>query len=73
MSARQIKVEFVKTYATEENAVKAAESRFANSEIFLRYIVIPVESDKGLRYGVAFLGQESLQAGVHFSGFNVLG
>lgn len=73
MSAQQVKVKFVRTYATEENAVKAAEKAYGQHEAHLRYIVIPVQTDKGLRYGVAFLGERALQAGVQFSGFNILG
>lgn len=72
MAAQQVKIEFVKTYATEANAVKAAEKAYGQHEAHLRYIVIPVETDKGLRYGVAFLGEVALRNMVHFH-FNVLG
>lgn len=67
MAARQLKVEFVKTYATEANAVKAAENAYGKHEADLRYIVIPV----GSRFGVAFLGMIAVQNGVHWN-FNVL-
>ena len=72
MAAKQVKIEFVRTYATEINAVKAAEAFCSLREATLRYIVIPVETDKGLRYGVAFLGEVALQHMVHFK-FNVVG
>lgn len=70
MSAQQVKLEFNKTYATEENAVKAAMKMYSQHEAHLRFIVVPTE-DK--RFGVAFIGQSALQNMVHFSGFNVIG
>lgn len=77
MAAHLIKVEFVKTYATEANAIKAAEEKFGKHEAHLRYIVVPVIKEfngkQMIRYGVAFLGEVALQNMVHFSGFNVLG
>lgn len=73
MDIQQVKVEFVKTYATEANAVKAAE-KLKTEGTHLRYIVIPViENNLPIRYGVAFLGQSALDAWVQFRGFNVLG
>lgn len=77
MAAHHIKVEFVKTYATEQNAINAAEKAFGRHEAHLRYVVIPVvthgASGTQVRYGVAFLGEVALQNMVQFSGFNVLG
>lgn len=76
MAAHHIKVEFVKTYATEQNAINAAEKAFGKHEAHLRYIVVPVlhnDDKQSIRYGVAFLGEVALQNMVQFSGFNVLG
>lgn len=69
--AHQTTIEFVKTYATPENAAKAAQKRYGNNNK-LRFTVLPVETDKGLRYGVLFIGMEAVHAGVHFH-FNVVG
>jgi len=69
MSVRQVKIEFIKTYATEDNAVKAATKAFGNHEAFLRFIVIPTADG---RFGVVFLGESALQNMAHFK-FNVLG
>jgi hypothetical protein len=73
MAAQLINIEFVKTYATIANAVKAVEAEYGQHEAHLRYMVIPVETSKGLRYGVAFIGQSAFQNMVHFSGFNLIG
>lgn len=76
MSAQQVKIEFVRTYASEENAVKAAEAFCNLRETHLRYIVIRVIDSKTpgcpIRFGVAFLGESALREMVHFK-FNVLG
>jgi hypothetical protein len=68
MAARQVKLEFVKTYATEANAIKAAEKAYGDYQADLRYIVIPTKDG---RFGIAFLGEVALQHMVHFR-FNVL-
>lgn len=70
MSTQHIKLEFDKTYATEENAVKAAMKLYGKHEAHLRFIVIPTADS---RFGVAFIGQSAIQNMVHFSGFNVIG
>jgi len=69
MGVKQVKIEFIKTYATEDNAVKAAEKAFGSHESNLRFIVVPTAEG---RFGVVFLGQSALQNMVHFK-FNVLG
>jgi hypothetical protein len=57
-----------KTYATEENAVKAAEAKFGDCPD-LTYIIMKAENG---RFVPVFIGERSLQAGVHFH-FHVLG
>lgn len=58
-----------KTYASRENAVKAFEKKFGESNF--RYIV--VQNADGRFFPVCLFGKgEPLQAGVHFH-FNVLG
>ena len=66
-TARYLKLECVKSYATEENAKKAVEKLYANSD--LRYFI--ARTDDG-RFFPVFLGQEAVTAGVHFN-FNVVG
>lgn len=68
MSARKITIEFNKTYATAENAEKAAMKKFGDSEAFLRFMVIPTEDG---RFGVLFVGAEAVQNMVHYH-FNVV-
>lgn len=63
----RINIEFVKTYATIKNAEKAVEKKGFEDR---RYIIMPVETDEGTRYGVLFVGMEAIEAGVHFH-FNV--
>jgi CHASE1-domain containing sensor protein len=72
MAARKLTLEFTKTYATEANAEKAALAKFTNREADLRFIIIPVQTEKGLRYGIAFIGQVAVQQMVHVH-FNVIG
>ncbi len=67
MNLRHYRPEFVKTYATEANAIKAAEKKFGNTN--LRFMVLKTEDN---RYGVMFIGEPALQHGVHFH-FNVVG
>lgn len=68
MAARQFKIEFSKTYATEANAVKAVEKKFGNWENDLRYFIMPTPDG---RFGVVFVGVSALQDHVHFH-FNVI-
>lgn len=58
------KVEFklTKTYATEVNAVKAAEEKFGIITD-LRYFIMRTADN---RFFPVFLGEAALQAGVHF-------
>jgi hypothetical protein len=65
--AQLIKIEATKTYATRDNAVKAFEKKFSNSDV--RYVLM--QDDAGRWFPVA-LGEKAIQAGVHFS-FNVMG
>ena len=59
----------IKTYKTEENAVKAVENWMKPEEHpELRYIIM---QDKNGRYVPVFIGQNALQLGVHFT-FHVI-
>lgn len=59
--AQLVNIEFTKTYATKDNAQKAVDKKFGhNSE--LRYMIVPV----GDRFGVLFVGNSAIHAGVHF-------
>lgn len=69
--ARHFGIQFTKTYATQANAQKAVEKTGFNDNQELRYTIIPVETEKGIRYGVLFVGMNALQSGVHFH-FNVV-
>lgn len=64
---KKLNLEFTKTYATEANAEKAvqkwAENR--NTEGLIYYIQ-PTLVDGKVRFGVLFVGQSALSAGVHF-------
>ena len=65
---KRISLEFIRTYASERNA----EAAVARSGLEgLRYIVVPVETGEGVRYGVAFVGMDAIEAGAHFH-FNCL-
>lgn len=59
--AKQIKLEVTKTYASAENAAKAFEAKFGNTDV--RYIVL--QHTDGRFYPVA-IGMNALQFGVHF-------
>lgn len=62
-----------KTYATEANAVKAAEKKFGGEAFrHLTYIIMEVEHKGAQRFVPVFIGERALQAGVHFH-FHVLG
>jgi hypothetical protein len=69
--ARHFSIEFTKTYATPANAQKAVEKTGFHQDNKLQYTILPVETEKGIRYGVLFFGQSACQAGVHFH-FNVV-
>ena len=60
--AKRITLEVTKTYATPENAAKAFENKFGDTDI--RYIIMP-DPASGRYYPVA-LGMEAIQQGVHF-------
>lgn len=71
-TAKQIKVQFTKTYATEANAVKAVEKIFpAGGNDGLRYIIVPVVVDNKVRFSPLFIGTSAVEAGAHFN-FNVI-
>lgn len=57
----EVKFMTKKTYATRENARKAAEAKFGMTE--LRYFIHTNEEG---RYLPVFLGEVAVQAGVHF-------
>lgn len=57
----------VRTYKTEANAIKAAET--ACGHLSVRYF-IAAHTDE--RFFPVFVGQAAVEAGVHFS-FNVVG
>lgn len=67
--AKRIKLNFVRTYASEANAERSVEK--ARIEDSARYIIVPVETEKGLRYGVLFIGNAAIEAEAHFL-FNVV-
>lgn len=64
--ARKIDIEFTKTYATPANAEKAVAKLLgvdhAKTHDELRYMIVPVEG----RFGVLFIGNSALAAGMHF-------
>lgn len=66
--ARQIKIEFVKTYATEANAVKAVEKKFGSDNDGLRYIIVPQPDG---RFAPLFIGNSAIEHQVFFH-FNVM-
>jgi hypothetical protein len=51
-----------KTYATRENARKAAWKVYGTSD--LRFMIVQVESG---RFTPVFLGEKAVSAGVHFN------
>lgn len=66
---------FVKTYSTPDNAERAVSKLLGEGhqaeESPLRYTIIPVVTDKGLRYGVLFIGTSAVEEGIHFH-FNII-
>ena len=60
--AKLVKLEASKTYATEANAIKAAEKLYGNDKE-PRYFV--QRSDDG-RFFPVFIGLTAIQRGVHF-------
>ena len=65
--AKRITLEVAKTYATPENAAKAFENKFGDSDI--RYIIMrtePIGEHNPGRYFPVALGMEAIQQGVHF-------
>jgi hypothetical protein len=65
--AKLIKLECNKSYATEANAIKAAEKKYGDSDD-LRYFIMQTEDG---RFFPVFVGQSALTNMVHFN-FNVL-
>lgn len=62
---RLLNLELTKTYATRENAIKAVNKKLSHQGYDnLRYIVY-VDPASG-RFFPVFIGQECLQAGIHF-------
>jgi uncharacterized protein YegP (UPF0339 family) len=62
--ARLIELTGTKTYATKANAIKAVDKVVKNPQYDnLRYMIIT--TDDG-RFFPCFIGQECLQAGIHF-------
>lgn len=67
--AKKIEINFVKTYASEANAVKAVEKVFPKGgNESIRYIVVPVicPTTKIVRYSPLFIGSSAVEAGAHF-------
>ncbi|TXG97714.1 MAG: hypothetical protein E6R08_06240 [Nevskiaceae bacterium] len=63
--AQFIKLEAPKTYATEENAIKAVEKKFpSENNDGLTYIMGRTEDG---RFFPIFIGERAIQAGVHFT------
>lgn len=70
--AKLIKLETTKTYATAENAARAFESKFGDTD--LRYIIMrtePIGEHNPGRYYPVALGMKAIEHGVHFH-FHVL-
>lgn len=70
----QVKLEFIKTYASEEAAVEAVLKNVP--DVILQrnhFIVTPVVTEFGVRYGVAFLGQQAVKDGLEFLCYTVVG
>lgn len=74
MNNGEFKLEFVKTYATEENARAAVRKKGYQD---LRHTIIPVPVYHGasvshVRYAVLFVGMAAVDRMVHFD-FNIVG
>lgn len=69
--AKNLNIEFTKTYATEANAEKAVAKLLgadhAKTHDELRYMIVPVIVEGAIRYGVLFVGNSSIAAGMHFN------
>lgn len=65
--AKQVKIEFAKTYATEANAVKAVEKVMAKRQDHssMRYIVVPVIVEGVVRFSPLFIGLSAIEGGMH--------
>lgn len=66
--ARHVEIQFTKTYATKANAERAVEKLLGKDHAKdfssnLRYIIMPTEDG---RFGVLFIGNSAMQAGIHF-------
>lgn len=66
---REYKIQCNKTYATADNARAAVAKKGFEDQ---RHFILPVETDKGLRYAPVFFGQDAMQQGIHFH-FNCIG
>lgn len=68
--AKNLNIEFSKTYATPANAEKAVAKLLgadhAKTHDELRYMIVPVVVEESVRYGVLFVGNSALTAGIHF-------
>lgn len=73
--AKKIDIEFTKTYANIANAEKAVAKLLgadhAQKDWELRYMIFPVIVEGVVRYGVLFIGNNAVSAGMHFH-FNVV-
>lgn len=67
--AEHVKLQPVRTYATEANAIKAVTKKMGDDADGLWYFV--QRSDDG-RFFPVFVGERAIQRGVHFH-FNVVG
>lgn len=66
--AVNVKLEFDKTYFSVKNAERAVSKAVEGirDSDQLRYMIIPVvQDDNSIRYGVMFLGDRAIQAGMH--------
>jgi len=61
MSMQLVKINPVKTYATEVSAIKAAENKFGKTDV--RYLVMKTEEG---RFYPLFIREAAVKAGVHF-------
>lgn len=68
--ANLINIEYTKTYATVVNAEKAVAkllgAKHKEESSALRYMILPVEVEGRVRYGVLFVGMAAMQEGMHF-------
>jgi len=67
--AVNVNLEFDKTYISIKNAERAVSKVVdgIRESDQLRYMIVPVvQDDNSIRYGVVFLGERAIQAGMHF-------